>query len=169
MKKYLVEITIAEDRGTINKSHRTIKMLQGDPKDTILYGSVNMRIGKGATTYELDSPTVINVVDYTFTPGPRLRTEGKFSGEEFRDDYLIPRMSKKLTVGLDGVAGYGLGFLEEVFGGLVRLGYDLNLTIISNDEPYLIDEIKGYMNNAKKIKEKERQKIMKDFFDKEKK
>lgn len=55
-------------------------------------------------------------------PGGRFKRISDNSGEEFRDDVLIPalRREAKIIVDLDGVVGYGSSFLEEVFGGLVR-------------------------------------------------
>ena len=52
--------------------------------------------------------------------------------------------------------GYGSSFLEEVFGGLVRLGkwpaQELlnRIQLVSDEEPALIEEIKGYMQDAAK-------------------
>ncbi len=64
--------------------------------------------------------------DFSETPGGRFKRHGLFSGEEFRDNVLIDLLSRaiedgeKLTIVLDGVAGYGSSFLEEAFGGLIR-------------------------------------------------
>ena len=70
---------------------------------------------------------MINVAkEFTETPGARYKTQGAFSGEEFRDDILYPKFiesisnNEKLVVNLDGGYGYGSSFLEEAFGGLVR-------------------------------------------------
>lgn len=66
--------------------------------------------------------------DFSETPGGRFRKHGPYSGEEFRDDVLCGLLQKaidsdeKLAVVLDGTAGYGSSFLEEAFGGLIRLG-----------------------------------------------
>lgn len=56
-------------------------------------------------------------------PGGRYKKMSDNSGEAFRDDLLIPalRRERKIVVDLDGVVGYGSSFLEEVFGGLVRI------------------------------------------------
>lgn len=65
-------------------------------------------------------------------PGPRYRKDGPFSGEQFRQEQLIPAIreaiqsNERLVVVLDGVAGYGSSFLEEAFGGLVREGLTLD-------------------------------------------
>ena len=73
---------------------------------------------------------VIKIADFAKFPGPRYKDLGKYSGEEFRDDLLIPAISEKnsnLIVDLDGVFGYGSSFLEEAFGGLVRKGIDKSI------------------------------------------
>lgn len=50
--------------------------------------------------------------------------------------------------------GYGSSFLEEAFGGLVRLKqWPLSVLLkqiefISKEEPNLVDEICGYMRDA---------------------
>lgn len=99
----------------------------------------------------------VKVSDFTEYPGPRLRKTGPSSGEEFRDDYLIPKLNdhgKNIIVNLDGVIGYGSSFLEETFGGAVRKGIDQSLilhvvdTLICNDEKTLKEEIRGYVDDA---------------------
>ena len=61
-------------------------------------------------------------------PGPRYKEQGKNSGQEF---------------------------LEESFGGLSRRRDKeiilKTLQFISTEEPYLIDEIKQYINEAKQL------------------
>ena len=61
--------------------------------------------------------------DFSRTPAGRYRTDGRWSGEAFREDHLGPALeggTQRLVVHLDGVEGYGSSFLEEAFGGLVR-------------------------------------------------
>lgn len=94
------------------------------------------------------------------TPGPRYKNEGDFSGEKFREDILSPlikqaiREGKRLIVDLDGTAGYGTSFLEEAFGGLIREErMDVSkvistLAYVSQEEDYLIDDIKEYIEDA---------------------
>ena len=65
----------------------------------------------------------VNVAkQFTKLPGLRYIRLGKFSGEEFRQTFLIEplRQGKTVIVELDGVRGYGSSFLEEAFGGTVR-------------------------------------------------
>lgn len=63
--------------------------------------------------------------DFTTFPGGRYIVNGKGSGELFRKEFLIPVLEKsdRARVHLDGAVGYPSSFLEEAFGGLVRLGY----------------------------------------------
>ncbi|WP_050767439.1 DUF4325 domain-containing protein [Aurantimonas manganoxydans] len=65
--------------------------------------------------------------DFSPFPGPRHRRHGRFSGEEFRQEFLVERLRSALAAGeplvvvLDTVAlAYLNSFLEEAFGGLVR-------------------------------------------------
>ncbi len=102
---------------------------------------------------------ILNVRDFSISPGTRERDEGKnaHSGEEFREDFMIPKFKQalenkvKLIINLDRTAGYGTSWLEEVFGGLTRqFGKEKvneTLQIISREEPYLIDDINGYLDS----------------------
>jgi len=60
--------------------------------------------------------------DFSEFPAGRFRSDGKFSGEIFREKHLVPALSKYQIVEIefDGTIGYGSSFLEEAFGGLVR-------------------------------------------------
>lgn len=94
--------------------------------------------------------------DFTKFTGLRYErlTEG-VSGEKFRDEFLIPAIDKfgSITVILDGNIGeYLPSFLEECFGGLIRdKNYSFKefkeiVTLVSNDDPILIDDILYYVN-----------------------
>ncbi len=112
----------------------------------------------------------LNVVkEFTDIPGGRYIEQGSHSGEEFRDNILRPKYDyclandEKLIINLDGGYGYGSGFLEESFGGMVRMGYDgkkmlKKMVIITEDEPGLEDKIKNYINEAIKVNKKNKQK-----------
>ena len=97
---------------------------------------------------------------FSETPGPRARDEGDFSGDQFLEDVLRPayvqavKEGSTLIVDLDGTEGYATSFLEATFGGLAR-EFDAAeilrvVTFKSDDEPFLIDEIKGYIADARK-------------------
>ena len=98
--------------------------------------------------------------EFSSTPGPRARDEGDFSGDQFLEEVLRPAYAQAvkegstLIVDLDGTEGYATSFLEATFGGLAR-EFDAAeilrvVTFKSDDEPYLIDEIKGYIADARK-------------------
>lgn len=103
----------------------------------------------------------INIAkDFSPIPGARYPIEGDFSGQEFRQNILAPKLKEAiqtntiLTVNLDGTLGYGTSFLEEAFGGLIRtdkFSYaDIidHLKLYCNDDPGYIDEINSYMEEA---------------------
>ncbi len=102
----------------------------------------------------------INIArDFSETPGARYKTDGDFSGQEFFENILEPKFlsiketNDKLIINLDNTAGYATSFLDEAFGGLARkYGKTkvLNkIDFISIEEPYLIEEIKSYMDEKR--------------------
>lgn len=98
--------------------------------------------------------------DFSRIPCARFVSEGDFPGEEFREKVLLPKLKEaiksghKLEIDLDGTAGLGTSFLEESFGGLIRIDkIDYNqiiktLVFISIDDPDYIDEIMDYLKEA---------------------
>lgn len=108
---------------------------------------------------------ILNIAkDFSRIPGARKPQEGSFSGQEFRNNFLVPKIREalsnkcKLIVILDGTAGLGTSFLEESFGGLIRED-DFQYSILKNilqfisdeDEEY-IEEIEEYMSAANEQK-----------------
>lgn len=104
---------------------------------------------------------ILNVAkDFSRCPGARYPSEGNFSGQEFREQLLSPKLTEAIESGvnlvviLDGSAGYATSFIEEAFGGLVRENqYSLNeiidtIEIISKEDPSYIDDANSYMKNA---------------------
>lgn len=99
----------------------------------------------------------INIAkDYSETVGARYISGGPHSGEDFRDNFLESRYlyclfnQELLVINFDGGYGYPPGFLEEVFGGMVRKGYSYYelisvMEFISDEEPRLISQIMQYM------------------------
>ena len=94
---------------------------------------------------------------FTDAPGGRLRSDGPKSGQEFREEILIPffldiNEGDKGLVDLDGCFGYATSFLEEAFGGLSRMYGPMivlsKLEFKSDEEPNLISEIREYIANA---------------------
>lgn len=84
-------------------------------------------------------------------PGPRRRTQGQYSGEEFRD-IIVPEIKKAiekdevLTIDFDGLCGLGRGWIEESFGGLVRVsGFSADvlwkhMKLVGREDQDYIDE-----------------------------
>lgn len=104
---------------------------------------------------------VLNIAkEYTRCPGARYESEGDYSGERFRNDYLAPMLKAaleagvKLEVVLDGSAGYSTSFIEESFGGLIRTDHFTlqevkdNIIIISNEDPSYVEDINVYWDHA---------------------
>lgn len=100
----------------------------------------------------------INIAtDYSVEPFGRYPTDGDSNGTDFREKWLKPALDtyETVTINFDGAEGYGSSFLEESFGGLVRLcGFqsaDLHrrLTLISDEDPSLIAEVWEYIDTAR--------------------
>lgn len=101
----------------------------------------------------------IYLAQWSRDPGARYRHEAKNSAEEYWQDILYPAYTiasanfEILTLNLDGTYGYGSAFLHELFS---RLGHtfkvDLDtslLELVSDEEPYLIEEIAEYMREGR--------------------
>ncbi|MCP3467991.1 STAS-like domain-containing protein [Bradyrhizobium sp. CCGUVB23] len=72
--------------------------------------------------------TTISIAsDFSPSPAGRTPADGPFNGQRFREEFLIPALQaatgsgEKVTVNLDGAYSYSSSFLEEVFGGVVRV------------------------------------------------
>lgn len=95
--------------------------------------------------------------DFSEYPAGRYRVDGDYSGEVFREDLLVPNLltSDVVEIVFDGSMGYGSSFLEEAFGGLVRLGkftkeiLHQKLSLKYKEDPYLIEEVWHYIDSAK--------------------
>lgn len=93
--------------------------------------------------------------DFTRFPYGRYRAQGPFSGEAFREQFLVDaiRNGEELEVDFDGTSGLSPSFLEEAFGGLVRRGIDPDrifalLRIKSDEDPSYIIEVRSYVRDA---------------------
>ena len=101
--------------------------------------------------------------DFSIDPSGRFYTDGEGSGEEFREEHLLPALEKlapgeTLSVVLDDeVEGYGSSFLVESFAGLVKYGYYetkdvlplLSFEFSDNDFEFYAKRIKHYLSSAK--------------------
>jgi hypothetical protein len=67
--------------------------------------------------------TISIAKDFSPTPGGRYNRDGPYSGEAFRTRFLEPAIDagERVIVDLDMVAGLPSSFLEEAFGGLLRV------------------------------------------------
>lgn len=65
--------------------------------------------------------------DYSRFPSGRDERDGPNNGKRFRDEFLLPKYEEAraravpLVVNLDGVLSFGSSFLEEAFGGMIRV------------------------------------------------
>ncbi len=92
--------------------------------------------------------------DFSRTPAGRYHSDGPFSGQKFREEFLIPKLKagSEIEVDLDGELGYGSSFLEEAFGGLIRAGFKVadlkaRLIVISTLNVYK-DRVWRYIDEA---------------------
>lgn len=89
-------------------------------------------------------------------PAGRFPEDGKYNGQRFRQEYLVPALLAEgdVFVDMDGTDGYGSSFLEEAFGGLVRLcGFSPSqlherLVLKSDEDESFIEEVWEYIDNA---------------------
>lgn len=95
---------------------------------------------------------VINIAkDFSRYPAGRYKSDGPYSGERFRDEFLIPnlvKMDTEVLVQLDGARGLASSFLEEAFGGLLRHGISvdaLSRLKMESKDASLIHEINSYL------------------------
>ncbi len=93
--------------------------------------------------------------DFSQFPAGRYVSDGNFSGEKFRDKFLLPALEefKKIRILLDGTKGYGSSFLEEAFGGLVRKhGYAPDQLLATfefeSEDKSLVEEIQEYITTT---------------------
>jgi hypothetical protein len=76
--------------------------------------------------------------DFSRYLGGRYRADGPWSGQQFRDDMLVRRFDEacaqgaRLVIVLDGLAAVPSSFLEEAFGGFLRLREDLSLSNVES-------------------------------------
>jgi hypothetical protein len=85
-------------------------------------------------------------------PAGRYKTDGPYSGEVFRENFLIPQLKNPdtcIVVQLDGARGLASSFLEEAFGGLIRAGFNTQQLhgrlVLESKDASLIHEIEEYI------------------------
>jgi hypothetical protein len=105
----------------------------------------------------------VNITDFSTKPFGRYPKDGQYNAERFRIEKLLPAIEKALPenaivhIYMDGLEkgyDYSSSFLEEAFGGLVRVHHfkknDILQTLkIESKDDELEDEIKYYIAIAK--------------------
>ena len=95
--------------------------------------------------------------DFSQYPGSRSRKNSDNSAEQLYEEILKPSIQKCiekdeiLTIDLDGSSGYASSFIDEAFGRIIidfyckdydyENSFNSRIKIISNEEPYLIQDI----------------------------
>ncbi|WP_410704811.1 STAS-like domain-containing protein [Citrobacter freundii] len=105
--------------------------------------------------------TIIIGKQFTDDPSGRFYTDGNGSGEEFREEILIPALKLHGHICIDissNVEGYGSSFLSEAFGGVIKYGYytkeellksiDIIVTENMNSYNFYKEKIIEYINNS---------------------
>ena len=106
--------------------------------------------------YQQEITTIDMARDFSPTPLGRHRSQGRFSGQAFREDLLKPALERAyiVRVDLDGVTGLSTGVLDEAFGGLVRdrtlkMGeFFERVKIIATRDPGVVDEVRAFVSRA---------------------
>jgi hypothetical protein len=98
--------------------------------------------------------------DFSRVPAGRYHpVDGNRTGERFRNEFLVKYLDESsdvIEIDLDGAVGYPSSFLEEAFGGLVRMGYAVDvlrsrLKIVASEarKRRHIQQIWDYIQEAK--------------------
>lgn len=102
----------------------------------------------------MNTVTINIASQFSRYPAGRYKADGPYSGEAFRDDFLIPKLRQsdtRIVVQLDGARGLASSFLEEAFGGLVRAGFGPELLhdrlVLESNDASLINEIEEYIGD----------------------
>ena len=74
-----------------------------------------------------------------------------YNGESFRENHLIPALESadKVVVDVYDIITWTDAWMEEVFGGLERDGYDTSKIEISGSEP-MVAEVERFITKAQK-------------------
>lgn len=103
---------------------------------------------------------IINIAkDFSSAPAGRYRIHGNYTGEVFREDFLLPALlndhNDTVEIILDGLDGIGASFWDEAFGEMVRSKkislstLIQKLKLICHDDPTLIPTINSILEEAK--------------------
>ena len=92
-------------------------------------------------------------------PAGRYLADGPYNGQKFREEFLIPALKgvdNEIEIDLSDARGLKSSFLEEAFGGLVRVGFTADdivrrFKFVTRD-PSLVDEIYEYIREQEQEK-----------------
>lgn len=107
----------------------------------------------------MEQPKLINIErDFARYPAGRYTSDGPYSGQAFREQFLMSALrmpDAKVIIEFDGARGYGSSFLEEAFGGLVRVGFSAEelfrrIDFRSSDRS-LVAEIRTYIKDQAEV------------------
>jgi len=100
--------------------------------------------------------------EFATAPGGAYRKDGDKSGEELREDYLVPLLeahpNDTLVIELDGIIGMGHATVREAFGGLVgHFGKGIidRIEFAPTKHTHVVELAKEYMEEAKEALEVE--------------
>ena len=98
-------------------------------------------------------PQLLRLSDWTRYPAGRYRSDGPYTGEQWREDFLVPALrlaqgppKTALEIDLSSVRGWGSSFFEEAFGGLARHHLDLSLSVL-----WWIKDLPGFESEMREI------------------
>jgi len=107
-------------------------------------------------TKKTEQAMMLRLKDFSEFPGGRYREDGPKSGQEYREDVLMPTLKEhgKITVDLSGVFTVAPSFLDEAFGGLAReLGgtkkFRERVSVTADDDPDAIKELDEILNRLR--------------------
>lgn len=100
--------------------------------------------------------------DFSSIPAGRTNEDGPYSGEKFREDFLIPIMNDdnvdRIIIDFSNLyKPIGSSFLDEAFGYLIRKGiisydnFNKKFLFIGNNKTILLDRIKNIIEDSNNI------------------
>ena len=103
----------------------------------------------------MKTKTIKVATDFSKFPAGRHEKDGPHTGEGFRKKFLSNNITEfdKIIIDFDGTLGGGSSFLEEAFGGLVRIDklkaeYILNKLDIVSQRESIKQSIVDYIQKA---------------------
>lgn len=97
-----------------------------------------------------DNPIIVRVKDFTTIPGPRFRSSGDNSAEQFFEEHVLPKLeeNKQLVIDFSETWGYGPSFTSQLGICLVdKIGKDAPYLVrgIATDDPEVVERFMAQM------------------------